>query len=245
MIRPDDVPDQLDTMPNAATNQQQSTFVTSGEARARSRRAVRASLFLGTGALLSWLTRADLLVFQHLATYPAPAVLRAFGSWYSNWGLFPFYLLFLALLVLGHLNRHEPFKALAHAYLLAQTFGTVLLVHLLKLASGRPRPHSGPLRDSFFHIPRLTEAIHSSFPSSHTVDAMVGAAFVAVLWRGRRVPRIAIAVALLMGLSRILIGKHYVSDVLAGFALGIGIVGIAMHAYLLPRWRAIEETRDA
>jgi undecaprenyl-diphosphatase len=73
---------------------------------------------------------------------------------------------------------------------------------------------------------------------------MVGAAFVALFWPGRRVPALAIVAALLMGVSRMLVGKHYLSDVLAGLALGIGIVGVTLHGYLLPRWHAVTSTSD-
>ena len=231
-------------MLNAASAPQHSIFVDSSEVRRRLRRVMHVSGLLWTGALLSWLTHADAWLVERLKASPALELLRAFGTWYSNWGLYPFYLLFLAILVLGHLKRRAQLKTLAHAYLLAQAFGTALLVHLLKLVSDRARPFEGAFHDTFLHIPRLTHALHSSFPSNHTVDAMVGAAFVALVWRGRRVPALAIAAALLMGVSRVLIGKHYLSDVLAGLALAIGIVGVTLHMYLLPRWHAARSTSD-
>ena len=209
------------------------------------RLALRASAFLWAGAMLSWLTHTDQRILLYLATNPTAQGLRPFGEWFSAWGLFLFYLPFLAMLVLGTQKRHDQFRTLGHAYLLAQVFGTMLLVHLIKLVSARPRPLSEHVQDAAFHIPRFTEAFHSSFPSSHAVDAMVGAAFVAVLWRGRITPILALAAALLMGVSRILIGKHYVSDVLAGLALGMGIVGVAMHVCLLPRWQRINTGQNA
>ncbi len=231
-------------MCNAASPRQHSIFVDSSEVRRRLRLAMYASCLLWAGALLSWLTYTDAWIVERLKASPAPGFLRTFGIWYSNWGLYPFYLLFLAMLVLGYLKQRAQLKTLAHAYLLAQAFGTALLVHLIKLLSDRTRPFEGPFHDTFLHIPRLTHGLHSSFPSNHTVDAMVGAVFVVLFWRGRRLPALAIAAALLMAMSRVLVGKHYLSDVLAGLALAIGIVGVTLHVYLLPRWRAAGSTSD-
>lgn len=236
---------QFETMFNAASARQHSIFVDSREVRRRLRLAMHVSWLLWAGALLSWLTHTDAWLVERLKASPVLDLLRAFGAWYSNWGLYPFYLLFLALLVLGYLKRRAPWKTLAHAYLLAQASGTALLVHLLKLVSDRPRPFEGPFHDTFLHIPRLTHALHSSFPSNHTVDAMVGAMFVALFWQGRRLPALAIVAALLMGVSRVLVGKHYLSDILAGLALAIGIVGVTLHVYLLPRWHTAQPTHDA
>lgn len=93
----------------------------------------------------------------------------------------------------------------------------MLLVHLVKLVAARPRPLAASLHDAFFQIHGLKEAIHSSFPSSHAVDMMVGAAFVGLLARSRVAILLALAAAVLMAAARVLIGKHYLSDVLAGW----------------------------
>lgn len=242
--RTDAASDRFETMFNAASPRPPSIFVDSSEVRRRLRLAMYVSCLLWAGALLSWLMHTDAWLVERLKASPALEFLRACGTWYSNWGLYPFYLLFLAMFVLAYLKQRAHLKTLAHAYLLAQAFGTALLVHLIKLVSDRTRPFEGPFHDTFFHIPRLTHALHSSFPSNHTVDAMVGAMFVALFWRGRRVPALAIVAALLMGVSRMLVGKHYLSDVLAGLALGIGIVGVTLLVYLLPRWHAARPTSD-
>jgi membrane-associated phospholipid phosphatase len=215
-------------------------FPDSREIRSRLRVARRASLLLWAGALLAWLTHADRAVFARIAATPALQTLGPFGDLYSNWGLLLFYLPFLALLALGMRKRRATFTTTARAYLLAQAFGTVLLVHLIKLVTARPRPLADPLHDAFFQISGFADALHSSFPSSHAADAMVGAVFVSVLVRSRAAAILALAAALLMAVSRVLIGKHYLSDVLAGLALATGIVVIVMHVYLLPRWQKFE-----
>ncbi|MFJ2960023.1 phosphatase PAP2 family protein [Streptomyces sp. NBC_00669] len=60
-----------------------------------------------------------------------------------------------------------------------------------------------------------------SFPSNHS--AIAAASAVALLLADRRLGRIAVPFALLLGASRVWIGVHYPHDVLAGFVLG-GVV---------------------
>lgn len=210
--------------------------------RARLRTSQWTALLLGVAALLSWLTHADHAVFERLAGSPIVQALHPLGEAYSNWGLFLFYVPFAALLVLGTRSRHPWMTRIGQAYLLAQACGTVLLVHLVKLVAARPRPLALPLHDTFFQIHGLMEALHSSFPSSHAVDVMVGAAFVGLLARSRVAILLALAAAVLMAAARVLIGKHYLSDVLAGLALGAAIAAVAVRFFLLPRWHVPDST---
>lgn len=57
-----------------------------------------------------------------------------------------------------------------------------------------------------------------SFPSNHA--AIAAACAVALLLADRRLGRIAVPFAVLLGVSRVWIGVHYPHDVLAGFVLG-------------------------
>ncbi|WP_225845510.1 phosphatase PAP2 family protein [Streptomyces sp. HPF1205] len=57
-----------------------------------------------------------------------------------------------------------------------------------------------------------------SFPSNHS--AIAAAAAVALLFASRRIGWYALALALLMGASRVWIGVHYPHDVLVGLVLG-------------------------
>ena len=58
----------------------------------------------------------------------------------TDYGLYPFYAVFLAMLVYG-LLRHEPWlKLMAMAYILAQLLGSFVLVRILKMTLGRARP---------------------------------------------------------------------------------------------------------
>jgi undecaprenyl-diphosphatase len=96
------------------------------------------------------------------------------------------------------------------------------------------------------HRPSLANAIppfeHSpSFPSGHTLNATVIAGVVAylILLRrrtaaGRTVTVVAaVAIAIVVGLTRILLGAHWFTDVLAGWLLGAAWLGIVITAHRL------------
>lgn len=80
-------------------------------------------------------------------------------------------------------------------------------------------------------IPLVTEKDPNSFPSGHTC-----AAFAAAMIWVRTLPRrsgriIAAAAAVLMGLSRLYVGVHYPSDVLAGAVIGSLCAWIVWRVY--------------
>jgi len=101
------------------------------------------------------------------------------------------------------------------AWLVLASFGgSFLLNSLLKLLFARPRPDVFP--------PLVVE--HSySFPSGHTMSATaVYGLWALLLWQRRRYGW-AVAAGLwvpLVALSRVYLGAHYPSDVLASLALG-------------------------
>ena len=74
----------------------------------------------------------------------------------------------------------------------------------------------GPFHFDAFSI----SARFASFPSGHTVTAFATA--LALGWFAPRLRWPLFALAVLIGLSRVGVGAHYPSDVLAGAALGLG-----------------------
>jgi len=123
----------------------------------------------------------------------------------------------LGLLVAGFLGSRRRWLLLG-AWLLGLT-GSVVLEQLLKQLFARPRP--------IFEHPLVLEASYS-FPSGHAMVSLVAygvLAYFAVLaartWRARTAVVLGTALLLLLiGFSRLYLGVHYFSDVVAGFAAG-------------------------
>jgi membrane-associated phospholipid phosphatase len=97
--------------------------------------------------------------------------------------------------------------------------GSVVLILLLKALFARPRP--------YFEHPLLLETYYS-FPSGHAMEAVIlygMLAHFAVLalrtWRTRAAVIFGTSLLVfLIGFSRMYLGVHYLSDVVAGFAAG-------------------------
>jgi membrane-associated phospholipid phosphatase len=111
------------------------------------------------------------------------------------------------------------------AYLLvAGSLSAQALSQLLKILIHRPRP------EVFFG---LTPAETYSFPSGHSfVPAVYFGILVGVLaprtpWRAA-----VVGLAALLGFSRVYLGYHYPSDVVAGWALAVVWLGVGQAIYL-------------
>lgn len=91
-------------------------------------------------------------------------------------------------------------------------------VQLLKTAFDRPRPVFDPAID----LPRT-----AAFPSGHAAVSMAVLVSVAGLLGGRVALHWAVVASVGVGLSRIALGVHWASDVVAGWALG-GVVAAGL-----------------
>lgn len=90
-------------------------------------------------------------------------------------------------------------------------------VHLIKRAVGRPRPRTTGLPT------RAAEPDAFSFPSGHSAAAMaVALGYAAALPAAAPV---LLLLALLVGLSRAVLGVHYLLDVAAGVLVAVGAAG--------------------
>jgi undecaprenyl-diphosphatase len=134
----------------------------------------------------------------------------------------------LSAAVVGYLLLiHKPALAVV---VVVSALGGTLLSTLLKMGFDRPRPD----------IESSARVFTASFPSGHaTVSAVVFLTLGALLSRGgarRRVKSyfvgLAVFLTILVGLSRIYLGVHYPSDVLAASLIGAGLAGISL--WLLP-----------
>ena len=126
----------------------------------------------------------------------------------------------VAVVGLVLLRRRHTWAPLG--FLVAAYGGAAVAYHLVKRLVGRPRPPL-PLR--------IAAASGSAFPSGHAAQsAAVYAALVAVAVTSssparRVVSWIAAGVAIiLIGVSRLYLGVHWATDVIVGWAVGLGWV---------------------
>ncbi len=93
-----------------------------------------------------------------------------------------------------------------------------LVAHGLKLAIGRARPLLYDSEGIFGLRPFAGDFFYESFPSGHSTH--VGAVFAALALLFPRFRILFLSLGLWLGATRIILGVHYPSDVVAGLALG-------------------------
>jgi len=193
---------------------------------------------LGFGTLLvlvhgHWtpLLRLDRSVAAGLNDLVAPhaAVVRALTTITAAGGrgfLIPLVVMVIVLLLI----RRRPRAAI---YLAVTGIGAMLLDPSLKALVGRVRPVVAE---------PIAVGGGNSFPSGHTLGATVVYGMLALVflslargwWRGWLIG-LAAALAVLVGLTRLALGVHYLSDVLAGWLLGLAWISVTAYAFRV--WR--------
>ena len=156
---------------------------------------------------------------------------RALDDYLHSFATPPLTTFFLIVTALGSIEAIvllgmvvATFLALGRRWLflgswLAAVAGSAVLNHLLKQLFERPRP--------YFEHPLLVETSYS-FPSGHAMESFVVygmLAYFAVLALRTWESRVAVVfgtalLVVLIGFSRMYLGVHYFSDILAGYAAG-------------------------
>jgi undecaprenyl-diphosphatase len=127
-------------------------------------------------------------------------------------------LTFVTLTVCGFLALVRRFRSLL--LVLGSTVGGAVLNSVLKAFFARPRPSV---------VPHLAEVGSASFPSGHAMlSAIVYLTLGALLaqlterrWVKAYVLGVAVLLTFLVGLTRVFLGVHYLTDVLGGWMAGL------------------------
>lgn len=148
----------------------------------------------------------------------------------------------VVLAVLGYLALQRQYRAAL--FLVAATLGGLVLNSGLKTLIDRPRPDV---------VPHLAPVHTASFPSGHSMLSAVVyltlGALLAQMMEGRLMKLYFVVVALvlsfLVGVSRVYIGVHYPSDVLAGWTAGLAWASLCwLVARYLQRRGAVERPEE-
>jgi membrane protein DedA with SNARE-associated domain/membrane-associated phospholipid phosphatase len=123
--------------------------------------------------------------------------------------------------------------------------GSSILTNIVKALVDRPRPPAAT---------QLVEAARSSFPSGHVSESTAVYGMLAVLiagatrsWRSRvAVWTGTVVLLLLIGVSRLYLGVHWLTDVVGGYALGaMWMVAMLMPVHAADRARAQRSLRSS
>lgn len=93
---------------------------------------------------------------------------------------------------------------------------TAILANIIKYTADMPRPH-----ELYPFIEKLGSGGSPSFPSGHTADAFAFAMGISLFWRKWTFIIPVFFWAALVGYSRMCLGVHFPSDVLAGAVIGV------------------------
>lgn len=154
----------------------------------------------------------------------------------SSIGGRPIMMWLVTVAVIGLFIRRQPRLAI---FLIVAGVGALVLDPSVKTLVGRLRP--------VVDVP-IASAPGNSFPSGHALGSFVayGALLLVFLpaipkrWRTLAVGIVA-TIVVLIGLTRIALGVHFVSDVIAGWLLGALWLGVTLYAFRL--WRREEHRR--
>ena len=128
-----------------------------------------------------------------------------------------------------HIRRRPAVREWPLLFVPVSTLTALVLVHALKIVFGRYRPglflSSGMYGFGFGRV----GAGYDSFPSAHATTGFALLVAVAFVQPRLRIPLLALAVFL--AAARVIATVHFLSDVVAGSLLGIGIAVLAHAAF--------------
>ena len=151
-------------------------------------------------------------------------------------------IIFIAIVGTGYLAITKKIRMLA--FFLVSIFGATVAMTALKSFFARPRPDI---------VPFLTTVTAASFPSGHSMlSAVVYLTIGAILAKATKnsalkIYYMVIAAVLsgLIGISRVYLGVHYPTDVIAGWCAGIVWASLSyLVAQVLERKNVVEKATD-
>ncbi|WP_331372634.1 phosphatase PAP2 family protein [Sinorhizobium chiapasense] len=115
------------------------------------------------------------------------------------------------------------------------TIGTAsVLVHGLKFLIGRARPELLADYGGYSLTPFTSDRLFESFPSGHSMAA--GAFFGAFAMLMPELRPVFLILAVVIGVSRVVVGAHYPSDVAAGLLLGLWVAVMIAFVFARQGW---------
>ncbi|UDF31451.1 UNVERIFIED_ORG: phosphatase PAP2 family protein [Roseateles sp. XES5] len=200
-------------------------------------------ILAATAILVVALVPFDPLISQRAQGLPETIVtwnrrITDFGTF--RWMIYGSGLIVMLAYILHRVSGSETLAGRARTawrlslYFFLTIGATSALVHLVKLVVGRARPALFAEHGAYSLTPFAYDDLYSSFPSGHS--AAVGAFFGAFSMVAPRLRPLFLMGALTIGLSRIVVGAHYPSDVAAGLLLGMWTAIALAFAFARQDW---------
>lgn len=176
----------------------------------------------------------ELLHFDIYATnflktlIPHNFIFNIFFSFFSQRGssIAIWFMILLLLMILEEVKDHKFLL-----FLVIVIFLTFLTDVTLKEIVKRPRPCQVKTK-VYMNLSPVSCPADFSFPSGHTMTAFAAAVVFTYFQRKRK--WLFFTVAVLISYSRIYLGVHYLSDVLAGAIIGLFIAIVILKFFLKP-----------
>ncbi|AFS77709.1 phosphatase, PAP2 family [Gottschalkia acidurici 9a] len=172
--------------------------------------------------LVEYFTFKDLSMFYFLNTRLNCKLLNRIMPYVTELGGVVFSTIFPIVLIV--LNKRQS-RTIGFEILFSLGLGQVI-VHILKKSLTRERPYNILKNINTFGI----ELKDYSFPSGHTT-----AGFTTAVHLSMYIPQfmlVFVAMAVMVGISRIYLAVHYPSDVAVGLVIGIS-ASLVSHSYLV------------
>ncbi|HRQ74191.1 MAG TPA: phosphatase PAP2 family protein [Phycisphaerales bacterium] len=199
---------------------------TAGERRMRRSRGMAAAALVLLGLLA--VSLLDRVVYDALTWPPERRALGEMEDWYQmlrTAGYLPAWLgVGAAIVLLGRGGGQERAASRRAATVVLGALTAGLAAEVVKLLVGRERPEvsgvDGAWQGYVFRAPlgAFADSSNLGFPSSHAATAFGGAFALAAAYPPLR--WLALALACGCGLTRVLAGAHFASDVYGGCVLG-------------------------
>lgn len=205
-------------------------------------------------ASLFWILAATVLLVTALVPFDPvlsqraqglPGTIVSFNARITDFGTFAWMiygsgLFVIAAYIVHRVSRNETVTGRARTALRLSLYffltigATSALVHLFKLIVGRARPALFAEHGAYSLSPFAYDDLYSSFPSGHS--AAVGAFFGAFAMLAPRLRPLFLVGALTIGISRVIVGAHYPSDVAAGLLLGLWTAVALAYVFARKDW---------
>ena len=174
-----------------------------------------------TRQVWGFIERRDHRVMRRMNTWRAPRWIRYWMLAATRMGDgWLWYSLAVVLLAAGGAQKFAAVGAAGSAALVG-----VGVFKILKRISHRPRP----CQIEPHCWSRVLPPDKFSFPSGHTMTAFSIALVLSYFYRGVEIPLYFMAASI--ALSRVVLGMHFLSDVLAGAILGVGLGCASLTAF--------------